>query len=168
MAVKPSLSVETDPEMVKLSFYPEPPLEFFSNLNQISKVSIPSLRSSFTYRFIYTVGTSNEATIDFNFGAEFSNKPIMFLEFTLTPEILMDDSFYLEKTLVNVTLPDYFIMSDATRNSLKSAGQSTQRGSQLARVMMILQNVMNVGSSVAVKSLILMELIRFLRFIAIE
>ena len=168
MAITPSLKVDSDPEMVTLNFYPDPPLEIFNNINQISRISFKNMTSSYNYRFVFVVGNFREATIDFNFASEFSNKPVLFLEFMLTPEILMDDSFYLSKTLINVTLPDYYIMSDATKNSVKSAGSTTETGSQLARVMMILQNVMNVGSSVAVKSLILMELIRFLRFVDIE
>ncbi len=157
-----------DPDIVTLQFSADPPAELLNNIQKNTRISFFALPTTYSYTLLQVSDNSKQITIDFNFGGEFSNGPVMFLEFILTPEIQLDDSFFLTQKIVNLTLPDYYLLSETLKNSMKTAGESTKRGSQFAQVMMVMQNMMNVGSSVAVKSLVLMELIRFLRFVDIK
>lgn len=147
------------------------PSELLNNLEANTIITIPDLNVQnvkYNYSFIFTIGNSRKVTIELYYENEFQLKPVMFLEFLLTKELSLGDSFYLVEKKINVTLPEYYQLSSNSKKLVQSTAQTTERGAQIAQVFMVAQNIINVGSVVAVKSLILMELIRFLRFVNIR
>ena len=166
--ITPSLDSVSDPEIVNLHFDYDPPEELLLDFETNTQISISDYNHSYEYNLAFSPKQKRSISVRLNYSKSFVNKPTFKLVFDLSLKLRTDDSFYLTKKELSTTLPDYYPLSSSNKATVKSTADNTEKGSQVARAFMVIQNVLNIGSSFAVKSLVLMELIRFLRYIEIK
>ena len=89
------------------------------------------------------------------------------LNLVLTPALEQIDSYYFTRTKFTAKLPAFYQLETSDKENVESSANATKQGAEAAQTLMMIQNIINAGSAFAMKSLMLMEIIRFLRFIDI-
>ena len=106
--------------------------------------------------------------IDIKYSSEFTNGPIFSLELILSNVELLFDSFYFTVTSFEAKLEAFYNLSEDEKSKIKMVSDSSKQGADAAQAAMVFQNIMTLGSTIAMKSLMLMDFIRVLRFIDVK
>jgi hypothetical protein len=162
------VSSENEPEIFNLNFDISPPMSVIRSLEEISRITITNYTEKFTFSIFKNPSMELSYIIDMNYSSKFDAGLSLILELILTPALERIDSFYFTKTKFSVNLPAFYQLDTSDKNSVESSANATKQGAEAAQTLMIIQNVINAGSAFAMKSLMLMEIIRFLRFIDIK
>jgi hypothetical protein len=161
--VDPSLSKTSAPNVIKLKF-DKIFSDLFSVVPRISNISINGLNSS---DFNYTISKSDSEQ-QFIITISFSKQMIKYSALTLflSPpyDIEYHPSHRLMKRQVSIMLNSYFSVSNDTQSDVDSAKLGTKTGSILVSAGAIMMSFTKPGWVFAFRSLLLMDLIRSLKF----
>ncbi len=106
--------------------------------------------------------------ISIKYSSEFISGPILTLELKLSKLELLFDSFYFTLTLLEAKLQAFYNLSEEEKSRITMVSDSSKQGAEAAQAAIVFQNIMTLGSTIAMKSLMLMDFIRILRFIDVK
>ena len=139
--------------------------DLFSVVPNISKVSISGLNSS---KYNYTILKSELEGI-FRMTIFFSLSMTKYPTLTLTLNLPFNIEYHpinrLTKREVSIMMKSYFKVSDETLSDTKKAAVATESGGYTTSAGAIVASLSNSGSGFAFRSLLLMDLIKFLKLI---
>ncbi len=161
-------SYPNNPELVHLNFDVALPEFIEDNMRTISSISIRNYSGTFTYFMDHNKKNPLKFDINIKYSSEFTSGPILSLNLNLTKMELRFDSFYFTVTSFEAKLEAFYNLSEEEKSKIKMVSDSSKQGADAAQAAMVFQNIMTLGSTIAMKSLMLMDFIRLLRFIDVE
>ena len=132
------------------------------------KVNITNLTGGFKYSLSQDKSNNLKFQLDVVFENRFSEGPIFALDLILSEHLRLIDEFYFSQTSFRVRLSAYYFLSEEDKTKIKITADASHQGAKTAQAALVFQKALTVGSTIAMKSLMLMEFIRFMRYIDIK
>lgn len=145
--------------------------ETFLKYKNDSTITIQGFnQTSFNYTISQVTGFTDIFNIFLNYSSSFSNNPVLTLHLNPPSSIQYDQSttLRLTKTEVSVELADHYELSADTKKLVENTNSATNNLNNVAGGAFAASNVMTTGGSFAFRSLISMDVIRFLRFFMVD
>ncbi len=156
-----------------LGFNTSVPKLFEDKLASFLILTIPSLNISSRVQNVTRTEDFNSSSPSFEIGSNMSfivpDQPEMNLKIIINdPFILNNESFVLTAISLWIKIPLIYKMTESEKSLSSSSSNASATGQQIASNAMVVQNILGSGSSLAVKSLMLMEIVRIFRFLKIK
>lgn len=151
-----------------MNFDSRPPDAVINNIEKICQIQIKNFTGTYTSSITRSPESNLSFVIDMNYSVKFTKGPVFELEIKLLSSLKQIDTFYFTKTKFSATLATFYSLNSESKKLVESSANVTRQGAEAAQSFMMIQNILNAGSSVAMKSLMLMEIIRLLRFIDVK
>ena len=169
LAITPSLKPNAnDPELLYLRFDAAPPQAVSKAIENITKIHIKNFTGKYSSRITQDEKDPLLFLIDMDYSSKFMEGPVFELNLVLTTSLKQFDTFYFTKTYFSAKLSSFYLLDSASKKLVEGSANATRQGAEAAQSFLMIQNILNAGSSVAMKSLMLMEIIRLLRFIDVK
>jgi hypothetical protein len=169
LAITPSLIAEAnDPETLYLYFDHSLPEAINKSIEAICKIHITNFTGNYSSRITINPKDALSFIIDMDYSSKFKEGPFFDLSLVLSNWLKQIDTFYFTNTRFTAKLSAYYSLDSGSKKLLEGSANATKQGAEAAQSFLMIQNVLNAGSSVAMKSLMLMEIIRLLRFINVK
>ena len=165
--ITPTLKISSDPTILILTFSDQFQ-ELFNFLNSVSTVTISDF-SSQNYNFSI-INTSNPLVFHLVLSYNVSLIGIQNLELTfdLSNELFMKTDKQLTTNKLDAALTNYYILSESDQQAIQKTQQTTDAASHTTSSATSAFSLVNSGSSLAYSALLLMNFIKFLKFLNIN
>jgi hypothetical protein len=156
-----------------LGFNTTLPKLFEDNLANFLKLAVPSHNLSAGVEKAERTENYNSSSPEFeiplNMSFQLPDQPDMNLQFTINdPFLLNNESFVLTALSLWIKIPLIYKLTESEKSLSSSSSNASATGQKIASNAMVVQNILGSGSSLAVKSLMLMEVVRIFRFLKIK
>jgi hypothetical protein len=160
--ITPSLRTSTDTRVVFLDFDKDFP-ELFEILSDIIASQIEGLNlTQYSYNMFSTDSPRSHKLL-FSFRVSSTKTPLLTLSLNLPISLLNDPMRKLTSAVMSIRMKSYFSLDENALNSIESTQESTKTGGSVASATAGIASFASTGSSIAFRSLMLMEVIKFLR-----
>lgn len=170
ITVTPSLTLTSKDTTLLLQFSNNYGL-LYDNYKIYSLITIQDFNTStFNYSITKAQGYTDVFYIYLNFTLSFSNKPLLTLNLNPPASYQYDQStsLRLSTTEVTVNLADHYELSASTKQLVENTNSATSSLSDAAGTAFAANNVLSAGGAFAIRSLVSMDVIRFLRFFLVD
>lgn len=170
ITVTPSLTITSKDTTLLLQFSNNYGL-LYDNYKAFSLITIEGFNTSdFNYSITKAQGYTDVFYINLNFSISFSNKPLLTLNLNPPASYQYDQStsLRLSTTEVHVNLADHYELSQSTKQLVEDTNSATNSLSDAAGTAFAANNFVSAGGAFAIRSLVSMDVIRFLRFFLVD
>lgn len=160
--ITPSLRTNTDTRVIFLEFDKDFP-ELFEVLSDIIALQIEGLNvTQYAYNMFSTDSPRSNKLL-FTFNVSSTKTPLLTLSLNVPISLLNDPTRKLTTAVISIRMKSYFSLDQDALNSIQSTQASTETGGSMASATAGIASFASTGSSIAFRSLMLMEVIKFLR-----